>query len=108
MKQIVEYSLEEGGSILVEVDVPESGGFERASRLGEIVKAGKSFDEALEQVKPAAQKIIGKLRSLTDPPDEITVEFGIKLGAKAGALIASADAEANYTVTLIWRSQNDS
>lgn len=103
MKQIVAYPLVEGGSILVEVDVPEGGGFERVSRVGDIVQASKTFDDALEQIKPAAQKIIAKLRSLTDPPDEIAVEFGIKLGAKAGAIIASADAEANYTVSLTWR-----
>lgn len=103
MKQIVEYSLEEGGSILVEADVPEASGFERVSRVGDIVKATKTFDEALNRVKPAAQKIIHKLRDLADPPDEVTVTFGIKLGAKAGALIAAADVEANYTVTLVWK-----
>ena len=85
------------------MDVPEGGGFERASRSGDIIKATKTFDDALEQIKPAAQKIIVKLRSLTDPPDEISVEFGIKLGAKAGAIIPSADAEANYNVTLTWK-----
>src|SRR5690348_12288935 len=104
-KQVVEYPLEEGGVILVEVDVPQSTGFERASRVSDIVKATQTFDQALERVKPAAQKIIAKLRSLTEPPDEIVVEFGIKLGAKAGALIASADAEANYTVHLTWRRE---
>jgi hypothetical protein len=102
MKRIVEYELEDGGSILVEVDVPEGGGFERVSRTDEITKASISFDQALDQVKPVAQKVIKKLRDITDPPDEITVEFGLKLGAKAGMVLASADAEANYTVTLTW------
>lgn len=104
MKQVLEYPLEgEGGSILVEVDVPEGGGgYERVGLGVSIGQASVTFDEALARVKPAAQKIIAQLRDLTDPPEEIAVEFGIKLGAKAGAIIASADAEANYTVTLKW------
>ena len=71
MKRIVEYDLEDGGTILVEVDVPESGGFERVSRTDEVTRASITFDKALDQVKPVAQKIIGKLRDITDPPDEI-------------------------------------
>ena len=103
MKQIVEYTLSEGGSIMVETEISDGSGFERASRIGDIVKAAQSFDDALESIKPAAQKIIEKLKDISDPPHEIHVDFGIKLGAKAGALIASADAEANYTIKLIWR-----
>ena len=101
-KQLVEYQLEGGATILVEVDLPE-GGIQRAGREGEIVKATQSFDEALEHVRPVAQKIISTLRTLTDVPDEMTVEFGIKLGARAGVVIASADVEANYKLTLKWK-----
>jgi hypothetical protein len=103
MKRIVEYKLEDGGSILVEVDVPEGGGFESVSRRDHVTEASITFDKALDQVQPTAQKIISKLRDLTDPPDEIVVGFGLKLGAKAGMILASADAEANYTVTLTWK-----
>jgi hypothetical protein len=107
MKRIVEYELEDGGSILVEVDVPEGGGFERVSRGDEITKASVSFDQAINQVKPVAQKVIGKLREITDPPDEIVMQFGLKLGAKAGMVLASADAEANYSVTLTWKREQE-
>jgi hypothetical protein len=108
MKRIIEYELEDGGSILVEVDVPEGGGFERVNRRDEITKASISFDKALEQVRPVAQKVISKLRDITDPPDEIVLEFGLKLGAQAGMVLASADAEANYTVTLTWKADRSS
>ncbi|MGH2593215.1 MAG: CU044_2847 family protein [Anaerolineae bacterium] len=37
-----------------------------------------------------------------DAPDEVGVEFGIKLNAEAGAFVALAGAEANYKVTLKW------
>jgi Trypsin-co-occurring domain 1 len=32
----------------------------------------------------------------------------VKLSAKAGAILASADAEANYKVTLSWKSKSSS
>ncbi len=106
MKRLVEFTTDDNACILVEVDEPESGGLVRAARPGEvIIKASMSFDDALEKVKPVASKIIGKLRGLHDQPDEITVEFGLKLSADAGAVVASAGVEANYTVTLKWKKQ---
>ncbi len=106
MKHLVEFSLEDGGSILVEVEGPEMGGMVPVSR-GEGVpeKARQSFEAALDKVRPAAQAIIKKLRSLHDPPDEIEVEFGLKMSAEAGALIAAAGVEANYKVTLTWKRE---
>jgi hypothetical protein len=110
MKRLVEFSLQEGGTMLVEVDEPEGraetamrGSVVKAARPGEIAdKAKDTFEDALDKIKPAAQAIINKLRELHDAPDEIGVEFGIKLSAEAGAFIASAGVEANYTVSLKW------
>lgn len=104
MKRLVEFATEENEYIIVEVEEPEIGGLVRAARPGEIItKASQSFEESLEKVKPAANAIIMKLRSLHDQPDEIKVEFGLKLSADAGAVVASAGVEANYTVTLKWK-----
>lgn len=105
MKRLIEFPLEDGGSIVVEVDEPEpEGGVVRAARPGEIAaKAGQTFEAALERIKPAAGAIIAKLRSLSDPPDELEIEFGLKMSAEAGAVVAAAGAEANYKVTLTWK-----
>ncbi len=105
MKRLVQFPLEDGGVIWVEVDVPEGPGMVPAAR-GEVVeRAQETFEVALDRVRPAAQAIIGKLRALHDPPDEIQVEFGLKLSAEAGALIAATGAEANYKVTLTWKRE---
>lgn len=112
MKRLVEFPLQEGGTMLVEVDEPEGaaeatvrGGVVKAARPSseEVVEKAKvTLEDALDKIKPAAQSIINKLRGLTDAPDEIGVEFGIKLSAEAGAFIASAGVEANYKVSLKW------
>ena len=107
MKRLIEFPLQEGGSILVEVDEPEpEGGVVKAARPGEVVaRAKETLEEALDKIQPAAQSVITKLRGLHDAPNEIEVEFGIKLSAEAGAFIASAGVEANYKVTLKWSNK---
>lgn len=105
-KQLIKFPLEEGGFIWVEVNTAETQGLVPASRGSEVSQeARQTFEAALEKVRPAAQAIIGKLRALHDPPDEVTIEFGLKMSAEAGAIIAAAGAEANYKVTLTWKRE---
>ena len=48
MKHLVEFPLEEGGSILIQIDEPESGGTVRAGRDATIEKARETFEGALD------------------------------------------------------------
>ena len=112
MKRLIEFPLEDSeGSddyIVVEVDESELEPIvELAARdPGQVAKrARQTFETALERIKPAAGAIIAKLRGLGDPPDEVSVEFGLKMTAQAGAVVAAAGAEANYTITLKWRGK---
>ncbi len=104
MKRLIEFPLQDGGSLIVEVDEPvPEGGVVKVARPGEVAaKARETLEEALDKIKPAAEAIISKLRGLHDAPDEIGVEFGIKLSAEAGAFVASAGVEANYKITVKW------
>lgn len=103
MKRLIEFPLEDGTAMLVEIDEPELGGLVKASRAGEVIaKAQQTLEKSLEKVQPAAQFVIQQLRKLHDSPNEIEVAFGLKLSADAGAVLASAGTEANYTVTLKW------
>ena len=102
MKHLVEFPLEEGGSILIQIDEPESGGTVRAGRDATIEKARETFEDALNKVLPAAKSVVEQLRNMESKPDEIEVTFGINLSAQAGAFIASATAQANFGVTVRW------
>lgn len=99
----IEFPLEDGSSLWVEVNEAETPGLAPAARGDLPTRAAKTFEAAMERVRPAAQAIIQKLRSLHDAPDEITVEFGLKLSAEAGAVIAASGVDANYKVTLKWK-----
>jgi len=103
MKRLVEFPLEDGSSMLVEVEELEQDGLERVSRRdpGMIERAQQTFEKSLDKVKPAAQYILAKLRELQDSPDEIEVQFGLNLSAAAGIVLASG-ITANYMVKLKW------
>lgn len=107
VKRLVTFPLEDGSSIEVEVEQPESkSGTGRIGREDELMqKAHLTFEAALEKVKPIAGIIVDKLRSMNQPADEVEVKFGIKMSAAAGAVIASASVEGNYEITLKWKQE---
>lgn len=101
MKKLIEFA----DGITVEVDDKESGPVTRSGAGGseKSDKTDQRFQDALARVKPIAEGVIGKLRDLTVTPDEVNVEFGVKLSAKAGVILASADSEANFKISLKWK-----
>jgi hypothetical protein len=105
MRQLVEFPLEDSGSVLVEVQADAAGPVTRGlgDRHGMTEQARQTFEEAVARVQPAAQALVSRLRGLADAPEEIGVEFGMALSAEAGAFIAAASSSANFKVTLTWR-----
>ena len=70
-------------------------------RQGEVVaRARQSLEQALDQLKPAVSAVINRLMSMS--PNEVSVEFGIVLGAEAGVIVAKGTSEVHFTVTLSW------
>ena len=102
MARLAKFVLPDGNSIVAEVD-DESFDTSRVMRGGvlgssEIVmKANESF---------AAEGLLDRLTSLASPPDEVEVEFGVKLNAETGAVIAKAATEANFKINLKWTRAN--
>jgi hypothetical protein len=101
VSELIEFRLEGGGAVVVEMDEEQAGLVPAGRRPGEIAReAAQTFEEAIASIRPAAQVIAQELRSLK--PDELGIEIGIKLTAEAGAIIAKAGGEANFKVTLKW------
>lgn len=108
MKPLIAFPLESDDSILVEVEELPSNEIDEglvANYPGQqvVVNAQTSFAEAMDRIKPIASNIIGKVRELKDSPDEVEVKFGLKMTAKMGAVLASANVEGNYEITLKWK-----
>jgi hypothetical protein len=110
VKRLVEFPLEQGGSVLVEID--ENAGSGPAMRgLGKdrstvTDRTDKTFEEATATVAPAARSLLARLRATDDPADEISIEFGVQLSAQTGAFIASVAVEANFRVSMTWRGSS--
>jgi len=108
MMQLIEFPLRDGGSVFVEVnEFEEAGGIDRAAK-GESKIAEKAvihFEDALNNIKPAAASIISNFRNLNDRPNEVEIEFGLKMNAAAGTIITSGGIEANFKVILRWKGE---
>jgi hypothetical protein len=101
MRQMLRYSLPDGNSVVVDVEGEESG-VARAGRAGDaIASALMSFEEAMADVRRAAeamrQQFDGGIR-----PAEVEIEFGVRMSAEVGAVIAKSGAEAQLKVHLTW------
>jgi len=109
MARLAKFVLSDGSSIVAEVDDNDSFESPRSVMRGGamaspefVVKANETFDAALDRVRYAAETMLDRLTSLTRPPDEVAVEFGVKLNAETGAVIAKASTEANFKINLKW------
>jgi hypothetical protein len=109
VKELVEFPLDGGaGSVYVEVEVsgPSDAYTRVASKPGEMAgRASETFQKALEPLRPAVGAVLDKLTSLAVPPEEVQLEFSVKLTGRAGAIFAATSAEGQLKVAVIWRRQ---
>ena len=106
MPRFAQFPLKDGGLLVVEADAVESPGSRvmRGSAAEDAVaQATNTFESALENVRSAAEAILDQLRSLAQPPDEVAVEFGVKMSAELGAFVAKTSGGANFKINLTWK-----
>jgi hypothetical protein len=98
----VEVPLPDGLSLVVErTDL--GPGTVPAGRLRDLAEsATESFDSAMTRLRAAAGAVTGRMHEMAQPPDEVTVQFAVKLATQAGVVIANTSAEANLSVTFKW------
>lgn len=107
MKRLISMPLEAGGSVLIEVEEDAGAAVTRGLHPSEVIETvGKSFEAAIEAIKPAALAVATRLRNFADAPEDIEVEFGLKFAGQAGAFIASASTEAQFRVKLVWKGKS--
>lgn len=63
----------------------------------------KALEAGLERVRDLAGEVLGRMRDAVDPPDVVTVEFGVTLSAKMGVVLAESSGEAHLKVSAEWR-----
>ena len=91
MSHYVEFLTADGAVVRVEstAPAPAAYGMQPVGRGGEaVVRAAETFEHALGGVRAAAEAALTVLRDGSLRPDAVEIEFGVKLSAEAGALMA--------------------
>ena len=101
MTDVVSFETGAGDALLVEVDEDSFGVARMARTENGVIEAAQRLDEVLAKVKPAIRDVLNALREFA--PDEREVEFGVKLNAELGAVVAKTSADAHFTIKLAWR-----
>jgi hypothetical protein len=100
MTEYIEYPLEDGTTVLVEVE--EQSGVVRASNKRGAPRTSKlNFTEAFSSVKGSIKAVMAEFDDLH--VEEAEIKFGLKSIGEAGIFaIGKVGGEMNYEVTLKW------
>jgi hypothetical protein len=93
----------DSGSVVVEIGEDEPG-FELVDRDSVIADTKKKLESAFADVRDGAEAALRVFRGGSLNPDAVEVEFGVKLNAEAGAIIAKTSVEGHFQVKLAWTS----
>jgi hypothetical protein len=102
VSSLLEFKTETGESLLVEVAEPSGGAITRGRTAEVVVEAGATLEQVLGRLGPALKGIVTQIREAAERPDEVEVEFGVKLSADSNVIIARAGGEANFRIALKW------
>ena len=115
MTQYIQYPTEDGGTILVELEAKEEEvtGLVKAG-LGDkvedaIVKVRDTFEATMmETVRRNSEAFVKTMQSLSEPPTEAEITFGVNAAAELGySAIGKASGESSYTVKLTWKRETE-
>ena len=102
MSELTRFELQDGEYVFAEADA-DGPTISPVSRGGDVLQsATASFGSALRHVRTAAEEALTTLRDMDARPDGVELEFGVKLNAAAGAVIARTGAEGHFKVKLTW------
>ena len=99
---LVEFRTDDGAVVAVEAVTEGRPGSRLVARGDGTVQAARTFEGALESVRTAAESALRVFRDGSLRPDGVEIEFGVKLSAETGAIIAKGTAEGHLVVRLTW------
>lgn len=107
MSNLVQFDIEESeDAILIDFEEEElpDGQFEIGGETPNVVgKSKKKFVEAIGMINTVSSNVFEKIKNSTHRPDEVTVDFGVKFDAAAGAFLAKAGAGTHLNIKLTWK-----
>jgi hypothetical protein len=105
-----EDSTNTGSTILVELRPSSIQGEQQVSLQSSaaIDKSQQAFQQAMQTTRDVAHEVFETIRAipLVERPDEITLEFGLKLTVGGNVLVANASTEAQINVVMKWNKDS--
>ena len=97
--------------VLVLVDFDDGGTVRKAGKYdvnpAELVRLSERSREAVENALNTIDWVAKKAHTLIgnadDSPDEVELEFGIEITAKAGMLVVQADSKFHIKAKVVWK-----
>lgn len=103
MGELLKFGTGHDDVVLVEVEENYLAPVTRGGRAGAaVVEAGESLDHVVGRLGPVIKGLVSEVRSSADWPDEVEVEFSVKISADSNVVIAKAGGEANFRINLTW------
>ncbi|MEU0688750.1 CU044_2847 family protein [Streptomyces uncialis] len=94
---------EDGEVFVVELPDEQGTGVIRASRGDELFgTSAETFESGMARVQRVAATMLTRLADLPRSPDHIRAEFGLRLTAEAGLVVAKGSGEAHIKLELEW------
>ena len=102
------FQLDEDAPILVEF-TPQSQSENTASLMRTDLeeRSAEAIHHAMNTLRNMAQQVIETLNTLDDQPDQVEVEFGLKLNWEGQAAIAHNSERANFKVKMTWNQPTE-
>ncbi|MBS4096279.1 MAG: hypothetical protein KGZ83_05510 [Sulfuricella sp.] len=97
--------LPDGTTILVEVEeIPMNAMATTRGAPAPTQQITRELSEVLPAVRGIASSLLESLEGLARKPDTVSVEFGLKIGGEVGVILTKGTAEANFKLSLSWKS----
>lgn len=101
MGTILRFVADDQTPLFVEVEETDYG-LENIAREDKsvLVQASTKLEEALHTARRSLHPLLAMLQEMA--PDEHEIEFGIKLNAEAGVMVARTAAEGHFAIKMKW------
>jgi inner membrane protein involved in colicin E2 resistance len=108
MGRIVEYSTPNGPVFVEIAGAPGATNGVRKAGISDstknyVEKASTSFESALSNAFLAATAFVESASKLKVQPQELNIEFGLKLSGEVDFFVVTANTEANFVIKMKWK-----
>ncbi|WP_244328939.1 CU044_2847 family protein [Streptomyces marokkonensis] len=94
---------EDGEVFVVELSDEQGSGVIRASRGDELFEtSADTFESGMARVQRVAATMLERLADLPRSPDHVRAEFGLRVTAEAGLVVAKGSGDAHIKLELEW------